>query len=171
MCVASNTGLGSDCNNEVGVVNINTFYPLDRLTTMVEVFPSNSQVCIISCWLVYNCFACSQMVTDYLQVAMDVCLVAALINAMGKTPIVINFDQQLSVMNFMLISFWSCVAKLFFCGHENVRDVHRIDQMIGFSPGPFQVMDEVNIHAHVHVLLLLLLLLLLFRLVCRVSLV
>ena len=44
MCVSSHTGLGGD-DCESNVVNISTFYPLDRLSTMVEVFSSNPQVC------------------------------------------------------------------------------------------------------------------------------
>lgn len=44
VCVASHAGLGGDhCDSNV--VNVNTFYPLDRLSTMVEVFSSNPQVC------------------------------------------------------------------------------------------------------------------------------
>ena len=71
--------------------------------------------------------------------------VAALINAIGKLPINIGLEQGLSVMNFLLISFWSRVAK-FFCSDQNVKaDVCKIDKIIGFSPGPFQVMDQVSI--------------------------
>lgn len=44
MCVASSTGLGSGNCDESSVVNINIFYPLDRLSTMVEVFSSNPKV-------------------------------------------------------------------------------------------------------------------------------
>ena len=43
MCVASHGGLEGD-NHESSVVNINMFYPLDRLTTALEVFCSNPQV-------------------------------------------------------------------------------------------------------------------------------
>ena len=80
------------------------------------------------------------------QEAMDdMSAVAALINAMGKIPITVSLEQGLSVMNFMLISFWSRVAK-FFCGDQNVKpDVCKIDKTIGFSPGPFQVMDQVSV--------------------------
>lgn len=44
MCVASHSGLGGDDCDEDNVVNISTFYPLDRLSTIVEVFSSNPQV-------------------------------------------------------------------------------------------------------------------------------
>ena len=71
--------------------------------------------------------------------------VATLINAMGKLPINVGLEEGLSVMNFMLISFWSRVAR-FFCSDQNVKaDVSKIDKIIGFSPGPFQVMDQVRI--------------------------
>ena len=44
VCVASHTGLEADhCKNNV--VNVSIFYPLDRLSTVVEVFSSNPQVC------------------------------------------------------------------------------------------------------------------------------
>lgn len=68
--------------------------------------------------------------------------VAALINGMGKVPIIGSLDQQLSVMNFMLISFWSHVAKLF---KNEKTDVSKVDKMVGFCPGPFQVMDQVSV--------------------------
>ena len=76
------------------------------------------------------------------QAVDDVSSVAALINAMGKLPIA-GPQQGLSVMNFMLISFWSRVAK-FYCSHKNVS-MSKTDKIIGFYPGPFQVMDQVSI--------------------------
>ena len=42
MCVTSHAGVGGDSCNEA--VMINTFYPMDRMSTMIEVFSSNSQV-------------------------------------------------------------------------------------------------------------------------------
>ena len=46
MCVSSQLGcLGDDnCSGNISVVNINTFYPMDRTCTTVEVFSSNPQV-------------------------------------------------------------------------------------------------------------------------------
>lgn len=69
--------------------------------------------------------------------------VAALINAMGKLPIV-GLEQGLSVMNLIAISFWSRIAR-FLCSKSNVS-ASNIDKMIGFSPGPFQMMDQVILH-------------------------
>lgn len=54
MCVASHTGLGDDSCNEATVVNINTFYPLDRMSTMVEVFSSNPQVLTIVMFIIVD---------------------------------------------------------------------------------------------------------------------
>ena len=51
VCVASRTGLTGD-NCESSVVSINTFYPLDRLTMMVEILSANPQVC--KCCLEYQ---------------------------------------------------------------------------------------------------------------------
>lgn len=61
---------------------------------------------------------------------------------MGKLPVA-SLQRGLSVTNFILIRFWSHVAK-FFSSHKNVN-VSEVDKMIGFSPGPFQVMDQVSI--------------------------
>ena len=45
MCVSSQAGLGGDsCSSHSAVVNINTFYPMDRTCTVVEMFSSNPQV-------------------------------------------------------------------------------------------------------------------------------
>lgn len=50
MCVTSKAGVG--CDNSGGnddTINIGTFYPLDRFTNMVEVFPSKvAQVCYMT---------------------------------------------------------------------------------------------------------------------------
>ena len=77
--------------------------------------------------------------------------VAALINAMGKLPIV-GLEQGLSVMNLIAISFWSRVAR-FLCSKSNVS-ASNIDKMIGFSPGPFQMIDQVILHMFSIILLL-----------------
>jgi len=69
--------------------------------------------------------------------------VAALISAMGKIPV--NFGcEQLSVINFLLIMFWSRVAKHFFNSEDSTKSVSEKDKIIGFSPGPFQAMDQVS---------------------------
>jgi len=48
VCVTSKAGVGCDDSEDDDVVNIGTFYPLDRLTNTVEVFPSKaSQVCLM----------------------------------------------------------------------------------------------------------------------------
>ena len=60
---------------------------------------------------------------------------------MGKVPIA-GLEQGLSMMNLIVIRFWSRVAQ-FFCSKKNVS-VSKIDKMIGFSPGPFQMMDQVS---------------------------
>ena len=55
MCVTSKAGVGCDNYRDDDVVNIGMFYPLDRLTNMVEVFPSKTaQVCHMTSdyWLV-----------------------------------------------------------------------------------------------------------------------
>ena len=44
MCISSHVGLGDNCSSNTRVVNINTFYPMDRTCTTVEVFSSNPQV-------------------------------------------------------------------------------------------------------------------------------
>ena len=122
MCVASSTGLGSDSCDESSVVNINIFYPLDRLSTMVEVFSSNPKVCHCSshgCTMnvILFCVCRDVVVHDLLflqEAADDLSSVAALLNAMGRMPVNVGHEQGLSVMNFILISFWSHIAK-FFC--------------------------------------------------------
>lgn len=134
MCVTSHAGVGGDSCNEA--IMINTFYPMDRMSTMIEVFLSNSQVDNNSSYS--KCHTCVLVQ----QAVDDASSVAALINAMGKLPIA-GPQQGLSVMNFMLISFWSRVAK-FYCSHKNVS-MSKTDKMIGFYPGPFQVMDQVSI--------------------------
>jgi len=48
VCVTSKAGVGFDNGRDDDVVNISMFHPLDRLTNMVEIFPSKiSQVCLM----------------------------------------------------------------------------------------------------------------------------
>ena len=68
---------------------------------------------------------------------------AALISAMGKMPINVGCEQ-LSVMNFLLIMFWSRVAKHFSNSEYSTKSVSQKDKIIGFSTGPFQAMDQVS---------------------------
>lgn len=69
---------------------------------------------------------------------------AALINAMGKMPINVGC-KQLSMMNLLLILFWSRVAKHFSSPEYLTKSIPEKDKMIGFSPGPFQAMDQVGL--------------------------